>query len=91
MGSKSYPKEKIVVFANGKVGRIDNFVKAVISGNRNIRKMKLSRIEQDKGFLKEYQYVVEHLFENIIGENIFNNAIDATIASFRILNKLNKT
>jgi len=58
MGSKSYPKEKVTVFSNGNVATIDNFVKAEIYGNK---KKKMSKIEQDKGFIEEYKYILEAL------------------------------
>ncbi len=58
MGSKNYPKEEILVFCNGEVGKIHNFVKAEIYG---AKKKTMRKIEQDKGFVNEYV----HMFNSI--------------------------
>lgn len=55
MGTKSYPKENVKVFTNGNVAELKNFVKAEIyKGGRKIKKTKL---QQDKGFIDEYEYI----------------------------------
>lgn len=55
MGPKSYPKENVRVFANGNVAELKNFVKAEIyKGGRKIKK---SKLQQDKGFIEEYEYI----------------------------------
>lgn len=55
MGPKSYPKENVRVFTNGNVAELNNFVKAEIyKGGRKIKKTKL---QQDKGFMEEYEYI----------------------------------
>lgn len=55
MGPKSYPKENVRVFTNGNVAELNNFVKAEIyKGGRKIKK---SKLQQDKGFTAEYEYI----------------------------------
>jgi len=55
MGPKSYPKENVRVFTNGNVAELENFVKAEIyKGGRKIKK---SKLQQDKGFIEEYEYI----------------------------------
>jgi len=55
MGPKSYPKENVRVFTNGNVAELKNFVKAEIyKGGRKIKK---SKLQQDKGFMDEYEYI----------------------------------
>jgi len=55
MGPKSYPKENVRVFTNGNVAELKNFVKAEIyKGGRKIKK---SKLQQDKGFMEEYEYI----------------------------------
>ena len=55
MGSKSYPKENVRVFTNGNVAELKNFVKGEIyKGGRKIKK---SKLQQDKGFIDEYEYI----------------------------------
>lgn len=55
MGPKSYPKENVRVFTNGNVAELKNFVKAEIyTGGRKIKK---SKLQQDKGFIDEYEYI----------------------------------
>jgi len=55
MGPKSYPKESVRVFSNGNVAELKNFVKAEIyKGGRKIKK---SKLQQDKGFMDEYEYI----------------------------------
>ena len=55
MGPKSYSKENVRVFTNGNVAELKNFVKGEIyKGGRKIKKPKL---QQDKGFIDEYEYI----------------------------------
>lgn len=55
MGPKSYPKENVRVFTNGNVAELKNFVKGEIyKGGRKIKK---SKLQQDKGFMEEYEYI----------------------------------
>jgi len=55
MGTKSYPKENVRIFTNGNVAELKNFVKAEIyKGGKKIKK---SKMQQDKGFVEEYAYI----------------------------------
>ncbi len=62
MGSKTFPKETITIFCNGKVGTIQNFIKANVYGEK---KQRLSKMEQQKGFIEEYSNIVSVLKGNI--------------------------
>ncbi|HOF22414.1 MAG TPA: bi-domain-containing oxidoreductase [Thermotogota bacterium] len=75
MGAKSYPKERINVFCNGMVGRIDNFHKAEIYGKT---KKRLRKLQQDKGFSGEYEYIVDCLLKGKFDERDFENAYETT-------------
>ncbi|MDK2946241.1 MAG: hypothetical protein PWQ85_1017 [Geotoga sp.] len=78
MGTKSYPKENVRIFTNGNVAEIYNFVKAVVyKGNKKKTKKKL---EQDKGFISEYEYIRDIIIGRIENsyltfEEIYNNMI----------------
>jgi len=78
MGSKSYPKEEIVVFANDKVGKIDNFVKAEIYATK---KKTMKKIEQDKGFYQEYAHIKQLLYQDYLYDR-FDEMIEITATSF---------
>lgn len=56
MGSKKYPKEQLRVFSNGTVMEMDNYIKLMRYGASKNTKTEL---KQDKGFEKEYQYILE--------------------------------
>ena len=51
-GSKSYPKEMLEVFSDGRVLRMDNFRKLIGYGFKNFSKFKTAR--QDKGHAREF-------------------------------------
>ena len=82
MGSKSYPKEEIVIFANGKVGRIDNFVKAEIY---ETKKKTMKKIEQDKGFEDEYQSISKFILNNeCLNSKIFEEYKESTRITIKL-------
>lgn len=83
MGSKSYPKERVTIFCNGKVGEIDNFVSATIFGKH---KKTLKKVEQDKGFLEEYREISKIIKENSGKRAIdqFSGNVETTKASLKV-------
>jgi len=46
-GNKSYPKERLEVFCDSTIQRIDNFKKIITWGNKRLRSKKM--LKQDKG------------------------------------------
>lgn len=58
MGSKKYPKEQLRVFSAGNVYEMNNYVG--LNRYSNIKKSS-AKIKQDKGFNKEYEYMLEVL------------------------------
>jgi predicted dehydrogenase/threonine dehydrogenase-like Zn-dependent dehydrogenase len=61
MGSKKYPKEQLLVFSNGKVCKLDNYLK--LSSYGSIKKQRIG-MKQDKGIFTEYCFIYKVLTEN---------------------------
>ena len=79
-GSKSYPKEMLEVFSDGRVLRMENFRKTLGYGFGGFRKLKTMR--QDKGHRSEIAAFVEHLGSGGDPPIPFNQLENATRASF---------
>jgi len=79
-GSKSYPKEMLEIFSDGRVLRLDNFRKLTGYGFKGFRKFKTSR--QDKGHNTEFSAFVDSLSTG--GEPLIsmNELVNSTLASF---------
>lgn len=77
MGSKKYPKEQLRVFSSGAVYELDNYVGIVKYGSSKKKEIKL---KQDKGFDKEYRYIVE-----VLNGNVKNDGIRDAILGHRML------
>ena len=58
-GSKSYPKEMLEVFSDGRVLKMENFRRTLGYGFRGFRRLKTAR--QDMGHRAEIAALVEHL------------------------------
>lgn len=56
MGSKKYPKEQLRVFSSGTVAELSNYLNLDFYGNT---KKTQSKLKQDKGFIREYQYIAD--------------------------------
>jgi predicted dehydrogenase/threonine dehydrogenase-like Zn-dependent dehydrogenase len=67
MGSKKYPKEQLLVFSNGKVCEMDNYIKLNQYGSLKKTKMKL---RQDKGIKNEYEFIYKVLKGEISNSDI---------------------
>jgi predicted dehydrogenase/NADPH:quinone reductase-like Zn-dependent oxidoreductase len=79
-GSKSYPKEMLEVFSEGRVLRLDNFRRLEGHGFSGFRKFKTSR--QDKGHGAEFSALVERISAGgapLIG---LEELVNVTLASF---------
>ena len=79
-GSKSYPKEMLEVFSDGRVVRMENFRKTFGYGFGGFRKFKTMR--QDKGHRSEIAAFVDHLGSGGDPPIPFNQLENATRASF---------
>ncbi len=79
-GSKSYPKERLVVFSEGRVLEMDNFRRTVGYGFKGFRKFKTSR--QDKGHLAEFAAFTDSVASG--GDRLipFDELVNVTLASF---------
>lgn len=79
-GSKSYPKETLEVFTDGRVARMDNFRKLTGYGFKDFKKFTTSR--QDKGHAKEFAKFIEAIETG--GEPLipFDQLVNVTEASF---------
>lgn len=56
MGGKRYPKEKLLVFHNGQIAELNNYISVNwYAGGRKTT----YRLKQDKGFLAEYKYIAK--------------------------------
>ena len=79
-GSKSYPKELLEVFTDGRVLRMENFRRTVGYGFKGFRKFKTFR--QDKGHKKEVVEFLQRAKNG--GEQLIplNQLVNVTLASF---------
>jgi len=79
-GSKSYPKELLEVFSDGRVLRLDNFRRLTGYGFSGFKKFKTSR--QDKGHAAEFAAFVDRITSG--GEPLISMAelVNSTLASF---------
>ena len=79
-GTKSYPKERLQVFSDGRVLDMDNFRRTVGHGFSGFKKFKTSR--QDKGHRQEFGAFVERVVSG--GENLvpIDQLVNVTLASF---------
>jgi len=79
-GSKSYPKEMLEVFSDGRVLRLNNFRKLEGFGFKGFRKFKTRKM--DKGHQTQFNTFVERVEkggEPLIG---FDEIVNVTLASF---------
>ena len=87
-GSKSYPKERLEVFANGRVLKIDNFRKLTGYGWPNFSKLKLWR--QDKGNKACVKAFVESVTSGATAPIPFNQLMEVSRLSLAIAESLRK-
>lgn len=62
MGSKNYSKERITLFTKGSVVELNNFLKLTLYLNG--RKKIIKKLEQEKGFVQEYNYFADIIMGN---------------------------
>jgi len=82
IGNKAFPKERIEIYANNFVGIIDNFVSAKAYKGGGVHRKKL--LNQDKGFLKEYEEVLTALRKGDDFPIDFNDIIYTTLTTFAL-------
>jgi len=58
-GTKTFPKEIVTVFCNGKVGELENYLLAETHSSSG--KSKMRKMCQEKGFKQEYEWMAEVL------------------------------
>jgi predicted dehydrogenase len=81
-GDKSFPKERIEVFAGGTLGILDDFRELIVSRNgTRTRKRKLS---QDKGFDQEIEAFLRSVREGISPPIPLDSLVTTTRATFAI-------
>jgi predicted dehydrogenase len=79
-GSRSYPKEVLEVFSDGRVIRMDNFRKTIGYGFRNFRKLKTWR--QDKGHAAEFAKFIDRVVTGGPPLIALDELVNVTLASF---------
>lgn len=82
-GNKSWPKENIEVYSDGRVFKIDNFKTLQASGVKGFNKMKLSA--QDKGHGNQFIEYVKYLKGEVSIPIRFNEILNTSYASFAVL------
>ncbi len=80
-GDKAFPKERIEVFAGGRVLQLDNFRVLRGYGFKGFRKMGLMR--QDKGHKEEFRRLIESLTSGSTAPIPLNEILESMDASFR--------
>ncbi|MDD4891576.1 MAG: Gfo/Idh/MocA family oxidoreductase, partial [Phycisphaerae bacterium] len=79
-GSKSYPKELLEVFSDGRVVRMDNFRRTTGYGFRGFKKLKSWR--QDKGHAAEFAAFIERAATGGPPLISLDELVNVTLASF---------
>jgi predicted dehydrogenase/threonine dehydrogenase-like Zn-dependent dehydrogenase len=85
-GAKSYPKETLEVFCDGKVLRLDNFRRLTGHGWTQFRKMRLWR--QDKGHRQEFRRFIDAVVRGaapVMPFDQIENVMMATFAAMRAM------
>lgn len=78
-GSKSFPKESLQVFSDGRILQIDNFRQTTGYGFRGFKKLKTSR--QDKGHARQFAEIIDSVAK---GQRLIplDQLYNVTLASF---------
>lgn len=84
-GSKSYPKERLEIFSNGKVIIMDNFIKTIGYGFKGFSKFKT---KMDKGHKSQFSQIIKNLELGAIDLIPYSELINVTKASFASLESL---
>ncbi len=84
-GSKSYPKERLEIFSNGKVIIMDNFIKTFGYGFKGFSKFKT---KMDKGHKSQFSQIIKNLELGTIDLIPYSELINVTKASFASLESL---
>ena len=88
-GSKSYPKELLEVFSEGRVLRLENFRSTTGYGFKGFRRFKTMR--QDKGHKAEFAAFIDNVSNG--GEPLipFGELVNVTLASFAAVTAARET
>ncbi len=85
-GSKTYAKERIEVFGNGKVFIVDNFRRLEGYGVKGLSKIKY---KQDKGHFNQFKTLIDALASGDTDKAVsFESVVNTTRASFAALESL---
>ena len=87
-GSKSYPKETLEIFSEGRILRLDNFKKVQAYGFKGFRKF--NTLKMDKGHQAQFNIFTQRIKDG--GEPVipFNEIINSTLASFAAVTSANE-
>ena len=87
-GSKSYPKETLEIFSEGRILRLDNFKKVQAYGFKGFRKF--NTLKMDKGHQEQFNLFTQRIKDG--GEPVipFNEIINSTLASFAAVTSANE-
>lgn len=88
-GSKSYPKELLEVFSDGRVVRMDNFRRTIGYGFRGFSKLKTFR--QDKGHAAEFAAFVDRVAAGGPPLIPLDELVNVTLASFAAMTAARET
>lgn len=86
-GSKSFPKERLEVFAQGRVAVLDDFRRLELVWENGKRKVK-SNFSADKGHHCEWQAVVHALLNGRESPIPFSEIVSTTLATFRLVDSI---
>jgi len=83
-GSKSYPKEMLEIYSEGRVLRLENFRKTVGYGFRNFKKLRSRRLDKGHGSeIKAFIDLIERGGDPLIP---FEQIVNVTLATFAARN-----
>lgn len=84
-GAKSYAKERLEVYSQGKVLIMDNFIKTTGYGVKNFSNLKT---KLDKGHKNQFSQIVENIKHGSVELIPYNELINSTKASFAAIESL---
>jgi predicted dehydrogenase len=86
-GSNSFPKERLEVFAQGRVAVLDNFRKLELISSDGKKKVK-SAFSADKGHRAEWKALVDAVLNGRPSPIPFSQIVSTTLATFRLMDSL---
>ena len=86
-GNSSFPKERLEVFAQGRVAVLDNFRRLELISSDGKKKVKYA-LSADKGHRSEWKALVDAVLNGRPSPIPFSQIVSTTLATFRLMDSL---